>query len=250
MKYLKPRLDQNNAWTKYQYLGGINLMERSKIKIERLLHKGAEASLYFGTWFGKEVIFKQRIPKEYRIKQIDEQIRLSRTLNEARALIRIKNYGINVPQVFDIDVDSSTIIMKYINGKKLKDLIPILDQTVRKEYLFIVGTYISKLHQNGHIHGDITTSNIIITPNQEVFLIDFGLHQYSDSIEDKSVDLHLFKRVLISSHGAYFDSCFSSFLEGYRSEYIENNSKNHVQIIKNIKVIESRGRYVKQGDRT
>ena len=224
-------------------------MERSKIKIERLLHKGAEASLYLGIWFGKEVIFKQRIPKEYRIKQIDEQIRLSRTLNEARALIRVKNYGINVPQVYEIDVDKSTIIMKYINGKKLKDVIPILDQAVLLEYLFIVGTYISKLHQNGHIHGDITTSNIIITPNQEIFLIDFGLHQYSDTIEDKSVDLHLFKRVLISSHGIYSDTCFKSFLDGYRSEYLRKDSKKHVQIIKNIKVIESRGRYVKQGDR-
>lgn len=219
------------------------------VKIERLLQKGAEASLYLGTWFGKEVIFKQRIPKEYRIKQIDEQLRLSRTLNEARALIRVKNYGINVPQVYEIDVDSSTIIMKYINGKKLKDILPILDQKKREEYFFIVGTYISRLHQNGHVHGDITTSNIIITPNQEVFLIDFGLHQYSDTIEDKSVDLHLFKRVLISSHGDYSNTCFRSFLNGYRSEYLNNDSKTHVQIIKNIKVVESRGRYVKQGDR-
>ena len=225
-------------------------MEPSVIKKERLLHKGAEASLYYGVWFGKDVIFKQRIPKEYRINQIDEHIRLSRTLNEARALIRVKNYGINVPQVFEIDADESVIIMKHINGKKLKDLMPILDPAARTEYLFIVGTYISRLHQNGHIHGDITTSNIIITPNKEVFLIDFGLHQYSDTIEDKSVDLHLFKRVLISSHGTYSDACFKSFLEGYRSEYLKNGFKKHVKIIKNIKVIEGRGRYVKQGDRT
>lgn len=224
-------------------------MNNSSIKIEFLLHKGAEASLYFGKWFEKVVIFKQRIPKEYRIEQIDNQLRLSRTLNEARALIKVKKYGINVPQVFEIDVDSSTIIMKYINGKRLKDVISSLNQSLRAKYLFIVGSYISKLHQNGHIHGDITTSNIIITPNQEVFLIDFGLHEYSDTIEDKSVDLHLFKRVLISSHGNYFDTCFKSFLEGYSSEYLKNHSKKHVQIIKNIKVIESRGRYVKKGDR-
>ena len=224
-------------------------MEGSKIEIKRLLHKGAEASLHYGTWFGKEVIFKQRIPKEYRIKQIDDQLRLSRTLNEARALIKVKDYGINVPQVYEIDVNSSTIIMRYINGKKLKDIIPILDQAVRAKYFFIVGTFISKLHQNGHIHGDITTSNILITPNQEIFLIDFGLHQYSDTIEDKSVDLHLFKRVLISSHGPYSNSCFKSFLEGYRSAYLKNDSKKCLQIIKNINVIESRGRYVKQGDR-
>ena len=224
-------------------------MNNSTVKIERLLHKGAEASLFFGHWFGKDAIFKQRIPKTYRIEQIDRQLRLSRTLNEARALIKVKTYGINVPQVFEIDVDSSTIIMKYINGMKLKDIISDLDHQMRSRYFFKIGVFISRLHQNGHIHGDITTSNIIISPNKDIFLIDFGLHEYSDAIEDKSVDLHLFKRVLISSHGKYFDECFNPFLEGYKSEYLKNNSNQYNQIIQNIKVIESRGRYIKQGDR-
>lgn len=224
-------------------------MDNSTVNIERLLHKGAEASLFLGHWFGSAAIFKQRIPKTYRIEQIDTQLRLSRTLNEARALIKVKNYGINVPQVFEIDTESSTIIMKYINGIKLKDLIPSLDQETLTGYFFKIGIFIARLHQNGHIHGDITTSNIIITPNQDIFLIDFGLHEYSDSIEDKSVDLHLFKRVLISSHGKYFEICFNSFLEGYKSEYLKNDSHQYNQIIQNIKVIESRGRYIKQDDR-
>jgi Kae1-associated kinase Bud32 len=224
-------------------------MNNLTIIIESLLHKGAEASLFFGHWFGKEAIFKQRIPKTYRIEQIDKQLRLSRTLNEARALIKVKNYGINVPQVFEIDVDSSTIIMKHINGMRLKDMISDLDHSMRTSYFFKIGGFISRLHQNGHIHGDITTSNIIITPKKDIFLIDFGLHEYSDTIEDKSVDLHLFKRVLISSHGKYFNECFNSFLEGYRSEYLKNNLNQYNQIIQNINVIESRGRYIKQGER-
>jgi Kae1-associated kinase Bud32 len=224
-------------------------MDNSTVKIEHLLHKGAEASLFLGHWFGKDAIFKQRIPKKYRIEQIDNQLRLSRTLNEARALIKVKSYGINVPQVFEIDANSSTIIMKYINGVKLKDLISNLDQTTLTGFFFKIGIFIARLHQNGHIHGDITTSNIIITQSQEVFLIDFGLHEYSDTIEDKSVDLHLFKRVLISSHGKYFKVCFNSFIEGYRSEHLKNDSRQYDQVIQNIKVIESRGRYIKQDDR-
>lgn len=224
-------------------------MDNSTVKIEHLLHKGAEASLFLGYWFGKDAIFKQRIPKTYRIEQIDNQLRLSRTLNEARALIKVKSYGINVPQVFEIDANSSTIIMKYIHGVKLKDLISNLDQTTLTGYFLKIGIFIARLHQNGHIHGDITTSNIIITQSQEVFLIDFGLHEYSDTIEDKSVDLHLFKRVLISSHGKYFEICFNSFIEGYISEYLKNDSHQYDQILQNIKVIESRGRYIKQDDR-
>jgi TP53 regulating kinase-like protein len=90
---------------------------------------------------------------------------------------------------------------------------------------------------------------LIITDKEEIFLIDFGLHEYSDTIEDKSVDLHLFKRVLISTHGDDYEFCFNSFLKGYRSEYEGKNKTDCNQIIKNIDVIESRGRYVKPEDR-
>lgn len=221
----------------------------SIVKKQKLIHQGAEASLIYGQWFGKEVIYKQRFPKNYRLEEIDRKIRNTRTLNEARALIKIKSYGINVPQVFEIDVNNSTIVMKYIEGKKLKFLLNSLEDTKKQEIFYIIGRYIAILHQNGHVHGDITTSNIVVTENNNIFLIDFGLHDYSDSIEDKSVDLHLLKRVLISSHGKDFHLCFKSFLDGYRSKYKESNSKGYEEIINNISTIETRGRYVKKEER-
>ncbi|MFX0059514.1 MAG: KEOPS complex kinase/ATPase Bud32 [Candidatus Hodarchaeota archaeon] len=221
----------------------------SSIIKDQLIHQGAEASLFNGYWFDKEVIFKERIPKKYRLEELDKKIRTTRTLNEARALIKVKSYGINVPQVFEIDPHTSTIIMKYIEGKKLKDLLKEIDNINKKEILFLIGSYIAILHKNGHIHGDITTSNIIITKGNQIFLIDFGLHEYSDSIEDKSVDLHLFKRVLISSHGEDYDLCFKAFIDGYRSKYKDNESKECKEIIKNISTIETRGRYIKKEER-
>lgn len=224
-------------------------LENNSIVTGEVIHKGAEASLIHGFWFGKEVIFKKRYPKKYRIDPIDKKIRVARTLNEARALIKVKNYGLNVPQVFEIDINTSTIIMKFIEGEKLKDLISVLNDDKKNRIFYDIGRFIAKLHQNGHIHGDITTSNIIITPNEDIFFIDFGLHEYSDSIEDKSVDLHLFKRVLISSHGSDFEKCFKPFIKGYLSEYESNSSKEGKYILKNISSIESRGRYVKQEER-
>lgn len=214
-----------------------------------IVQKGAEATLFRGKWFGKDVIFKERIIKDYRIEQIDSYIRAKRTFNEAKALIKIKNYGINCPQVYDIDPITSTIVMKYITGTKMKELMDSLQEEKLKYYFKILGTFIAKLHINGHIHGDITTSNVIITPEEEIFLIDFGLHEYSDSIEDKSVDLHLFKRVLQSSHGTIQKTCFQAFLDGYISEYDINGFNNAKEIINNISVIETRGRYVKKKDR-
>ena len=221
----------------------------SNIVKEKIIRKGAEASLYYGHWFDKEVIFKYRIPKKYRLDELDKNIRKTRTLNEARALIKVKNYGINVPQVYEIDTKNSIIVMKYIQGNKLKDILPKLDKNKKQEYFYNIGRYIAILHINGHIHGDITTSNIIITEKEEIFLIDFGLHEYSDAIEDKSVDLHLFKRVLISSHGSDYNLCYHAFLQGYRSEYSKSSLEECNQIINNIEVIETRGRYVKKSER-
>jgi Kae1-associated kinase Bud32 len=216
---------------------------------ENVIHKGAEASLIYGHWFGKEVIFKQRIPKGYRIEQIDEKLRDTRTRNEAKALIRVKKYGVNVPQVYEIDTKSSTIVMKFIKGKKLKEALNSLSDIKKARYLKELGKNIAILHTNGHIHGDITTSNVIITDSEEIFIIDFGLHDYSDYIEDKSTDLHLFKRVLISSHGNDFNLCFDAFLDGYREGYGTDLIRECQNIIKNVTIIETRGRYVKKEDR-
>jgi len=222
---------------------------KSDINQEKLIQKGAEASLFYGHWFEKEVIFKHRIPKKYRVEELDKKIRLNRTLNEGRALIKVKKYGINVPQVYEIDAQNAIIIMKYIEGDKLRDLIGNLDEQKIKKYFKTVGCFIAKLHKNGHVHGDITTSNILITPQENIFLIDFGLHKYSDKIEDKSVDIHLFKHVLLSSHGKSYKSCFKAFLDGYSSEYEKFDSTEYHEIIKNVKAIETRGRYVKPDSR-
>ncbi|MFX0028925.1 MAG: KEOPS complex kinase/ATPase Bud32 [Candidatus Hermodarchaeota archaeon] len=221
----------------------------SEIFKEKLIHKGAEASLWFGKWFDKEVIFKFRIPKKYRLEDIDKKLRTERTLNEGRALIKVKSYGINVPQVYEIDTQNSTIIMKFIEGQKLKNVLDTISNAEKMKFFKKIGQNIALLHINGHIHGDITTSNLIITKNEKIFLIDFGLHEYSDTVEDKSVDLHLFKRVLVSSHGNHYKYCFNAFLEGYQSEYEKTNSHECKSIIKNIDAIETRGRYVKSEER-
>ena len=221
----------------------------SPIVKEKLIRKGAEANLYYGSWIGSEAIFKHRVPKKYRLEELDKRIRTKRTLNEARALIKVKQYGLNCPQVYELGVESSTIVMKYIKGEKLKDILNQMDESKKVKLFKKIGSFIAKLHVNGHVHGDITTSNMIITENEDLFLIDFGLHDYSDSIEDKSVDLHLFKRVLISSHGDDYQTCYAAFLDGYKEEFNRAQLDESASIIKNIAVIETRGRYVKKEDR-
>ncbi|MHA2183215.1 MAG: KEOPS complex kinase/ATPase Bud32, partial [Promethearchaeota archaeon] len=137
-------------------------MSSEKIK-EKLIHKGAEASLFYGHWFGKQVIFKHRIPKEYRLGELDKKIRTERTLNEGKALIKVKSYGLSVPPIYEIDAQNSILIMKYIEGRKIKNILKELSEDKKDKYFKKIGSDIAVLHKNGHIHGDITTSNLIIT---------------------------------------------------------------------------------------
>lgn len=221
------------------------MSQNQALKLEKIIYKGAEATLYKGKWFDKEVLVKYRIPKKYRIEELDKKLRRTRTIKEGKMLISIKKCNVPVPPVFEADLNNNWLIMKYIKGQKLKDLIGKIDKSKRKWYFEQIGKYIAFMHKNDFIHGDITTSNIIITKNEKIFFVDFGLSMKSIKIEDKSVDLHLIKRVLRSTHGQYFEECFKSLINGYKLEY---GSKSD-EIVDRIETIESRGRYIEKNKR-
>ena len=128
----------------------------------------------------------------------------------------------------------------------MKDII-INKDTELKAIFKQVGILVAKLHKNHQIHGDLTTSNIIIEKNgQNIFFIDFGLSFNSSTVEDKAVDLHLFKRVITSTHGDFFEFIFPPFIEGYINE---SGTKEGKKIVGEIEDIELRGRYIKKDKR-
>ena len=59
-----------------------------------------------------------------------------------------------------------------------------------------VGKAVAKMHDGGLIHGDLTTSNILVRDDDErtVVIIDFGLASNSIIAEDKGVDLYVLER--------------------------------------------------------
>jgi len=211
-----------------------------------IIKKGAEAVLLRVNHFGNDVLVKYRIKKKYRIHEIDSMLRDQRTVNEARTLIRVKKFDVPVPLVHEIDSKRSCIYMSYLKGVRLKDIILKKDPEL-KAIFKNVGKFVAKLHKNHQIHGDLTTSNIIIGKNgRNMFFIDFGLSFVSSTVEDKAVDLHLFKRVITSTHGAFFEFIFPPFIEGYTDEY---GIKEGKKIVEEIEDIELRGRYIKKDKR-
>lgn len=197
----------------------------------KLIKKGAEADIYLIPWYGKEAISKIRKVKGYRNKYLDDNIRKKRTIHEANMLSNVKKFGINTPFLYFIDPPQAEIIMEYIQGNNVKDILS-------NNLAFNIGRYVAVLHNNNVIHGDLTTSNFIIKDNS-LFLIDFGLSFFSERIEDKAVDLRLFKEVLSSAHIDLFEEAYQSFITGYSS-----NTKNNLnKILRVVGEIEKRGRY-------
>lgn len=191
----------------------------------KIIQQGAEAVISLEN----SQIMKNRLKKGYRIPILDEKLRKKRTKSEAKIIEKLQQ-TINVPKI--ISVDETKIVMENIDGKKLSENLESLDyKSICKQ----LGKILTKLHNKDIIHGDLTTSNMILK-NEQIFLIDFGLGFHSKRIEDKAVDLHLLKQALDAKHFKISEECFNIILENYTAI----NSK---EITERIKKIESRGRY-------
>ena len=202
---------------------------------KKLLRKGAESELYLIDWYGQDAVSKTRISKKYRHHSIDVTLRKQRTLHEATIMSSVKWFGVETPFIYFLNSNNFEIIMEYIVGSTLKN-------RFSPEYCIKVGEIIANLHFNNIIHGDITTSNFIITPQNRLIIIDFGLSFFSERLEDKAADIRLFKEILNSVHVDFYKTSFENFVFGFGNIY----GKKSLKIFNIVNEIELRGRYSRQ----
>ena len=201
--------------------------------MEKIIAKGAEAQIILE----KNILIKRRLKKSYRLPQLDEKIRKQRTARESRILEKASKL-IPIPKIINVNEETKEISMEFIDGKKLSEELNSLDYAkISNE----IGKQIAILHNNDIIHGDLTTSNMILQEKtNKLYFIDFGLGYISHKIEDKAVDLHLIKEALEAKHFSISKSCFNEILKGYKV------SKDHAKVIERLRKVESRGRYKAQ----
>jgi TP53 regulating kinase-like protein len=212
-----------------------------------LVKKGAEANLFLEDWHGRKVIMKRRLPKQYRLPEIDEKIRTYRTIHESQLLHYAKESGVPTPTIFIVDVTDSNIIMEFVEGKQMKQILNNLSSEERRSLSRHIGELIGRLHNSDIVHGDLTTSNMILTTNGKVVFIDFGLGEKTIELEPKGVDLHLMKRAFQSVHFCYAEECFEAVLEGYTKVVGFETAK---KVLGKIREIEKRGRYISERRKT
>jgi TP53 regulating kinase-like protein len=205
-----------------------------------LLKKGAEADLFMGFWHELKVMIKKRLSKKYRETNLDFKLRHYRTIHESLLIHAAKMVGVPTPIVYQIDVLNTTIIMEYIEGERIKEVIEYSEQKTQKNLCTRIGSLIGKLHNNGIIHGDLTTSNMIINKDEKIYFIDFGLGEFSKEIEQQAMDILLIRRALESTHYKHSKECFRNIIKGYSDQTGEIQAK---KVIRRMKEISRRGRY-------
>ena len=207
------------------------------MKDEIVIYQGAEAKICLSKYMGYKVVEKRRLKKKYRIKNIDDKLISSRTKGETKLISDSRKQGVSVPIIYDVDLDQGIITMEYIEGQRIKDIFNDLTEKDRISICRLIGESIARLHNADIIHGDITTSNMILYC-ERIYFIDFGLGEISNEIETKGVDLHVLMEAIESTHSKY-SNYFKYVLEGYKKEKKDDADL----IIKKIDEIVKRGRY-------
>lgn len=143
-------------------------------------------------------IAKERFKKTYRHPDLDQYLTTRRVVQEARCLHKCKKAGMDTPTVYHIDMPTATIFMENITGITVKQRLLDNQETEYKDVntgnlviqnftlLFLkrclldilaeqIGTSLAKMHSLNVVHGDLTTSNLMLRKKEDsVVMPDFS----------------------------------------------------------------------------
>jgi len=207
--------------------------------MKRVIKVGAEAEIYLTTFMDFEVVVKKRIPKAYRIPEVDLWIRTQRSKREVKIMTLAKRLGVRTPAVIFTDLENGIIVMEHVYGETLKKVLEDkrISEKIKLQIVLEIGKYIGILHKNDIIHGDLTPSNIIVK-DSEIILLDFGLSEITKDERLKATDLHVFKEALKTILDDY-----QKFFEWFTKGYLESYSGGR-KVLEIEEEIEKMGRYV------
>jgi len=207
--------------------------------MEELIARGAESIILKVERWNQPFVLKWRQSKPYLLTAIDSQLRKMRTTRECKMLSVARSLGVRTPAVYAINLNDYTILMDYIIGTQLKQLVNEIPKNQLKQICNKFGKSIAMLHKGDVVHGDPTTSNVIIDSESRLWLVDFGLSEMNATVEMKGVDLHLIHRALETTHWDLQELMLDATIKGY-SQILGDDS---AEILSRMKEIRERGRY-------
>lgn len=197
---------------------------------------GAEAVIEETEYLGMRAVRKTRTRKGYRHEVLDARLRSGRTKNEVRVMREARASGVRTPVVYDVDTHEGSIVMEFVDGTRVREIIDSepgrIPDVCRK-----IGESVARMHNAGICHGDLTTSNMILTPSGELCILDFSLGATRCDVEGKGVDIHLMERAFTSSH-SLTPEAFGIVMDAYM-----NKVDGADEIARRIENIKGRARY-------
>jgi Kae1-associated kinase Bud32 len=204
--------------------------------------RGAEATLRKVEWMGLPALLKEREPKGYRAKALDERLRRERTRTEARLLVDARRLGVRTPLVYDLDLDRHRLVLEQLSGPTLRELLEDPEQSPKSLAVAVraMGHGLGRLHAGGISHGDLTSSNVLFPdgPDGTPAFLDLSMGSRSPGLEELGIDLHLVEEDLRSLHRSA-EELIRAFHAGYRS----GNPKGAKEVRARAKAIRGRVRY-------
>lgn len=211
-----------------------------------LVSEGAEAKVWRSFYNKKTSVVKERMRKTYRVPELDMKLNKTRLLHEARCIAKCKKVGVPVPDIYMVDTVNFKLHMECIEGETLKS--KLWEEAEKNDGSYvtcmsladIIGNALGKMHESDIIHGDLTSSNIMVKPSSlEIALVDFGLGAMScTNIEDKAVDLYVLEKALLATHPGS-----EEFTEAILGAYAQQNSGvKAVAVLDRLEAVRQRGR--------
>jgi len=216
------------------------LITRDGLSSSVAVHRvGAEARLDSAIWMGREVVLKQRVVKGYRHPALDRSLQAARIKNEVRLMLEARGAEIAVPIIYSIDLADNRIVMEEVKGVRVKDALESLPKEEAEQVARKIGEIAGRLHVADIVHGDLTTSNMLLEGDR-IVTIDFSLGSKTSELEDKGVDMHLLEEAFHSAHYRR-----SELFELVKDSYVKTYPGG-ADVLKKVKEIEKRGRYTRK----
>lgn len=198
--------------------------------------RGAEGSIYRTVFLGRKAVVKVRSPKGYRVPELDARIRGLRIRSEARLLREARRAGLRTPVVYWVDPADAAIVMEDVGGETVKrhlDEHPEDAPAVCRQ----IGRDLARLHNARLSHGDLTTSNMILTAGGSICYIDFSMGASLVETEDMGVDIRLLERAFSSAHPKLKDA-YAELIKEYCAVKTDSQA-----VMDKVQEIKERGRY-------
>jgi TP53 regulating kinase-like protein len=172
-------------------------------------------------------------------------------------LLKCAKEGVRVPGVLGVSWEEGWVAAEWIEGPTVKAAVRGRDtegegsEGALRGLMRRIGNAVGRLHAVGVVHGDLTTSNMMLRPGSgestagegekqegglegEIVLIDFGLAAQTVQEEDRAVDLYVLERAFGSTHPRE-EGMFGEVLEGYR-EAFPKGSKGTLRRLEDVRM--------------